>query len=106
MHLRKHITGIFSCMGILVLILDGKTALAGAMAGMELCMKTVIPSLFPFLFLCSLLTNSLWGLQGRCIAQYHQNIPLQDAELCRRGHGDPAVALHCQNIHTQFCPDI
>ena len=64
MHLHKQITGIFSCIGILVLILDGKTALTGAAAGMELCLKTVIPSLFPFLFLCSLLTNSLWGFRN------------------------------------------
>lgn len=64
MRLQKQITGIFSCLGILVLILDGRTALNGAAAGLELCLKTVIPSLFPFLFLCSLLTNSLWGLRS------------------------------------------
>lgn len=44
-----------------VLILDGRTALEGAAAGVELCIRTVIPSLFPFLFFCGILTNSLWG---------------------------------------------
>lgn len=63
MNLRKQITGIFACIGMLILILDGQTALSGASAGLYLCLKTVIPSLFPFLFLCSMLTNTLWGSQ-------------------------------------------
>ena len=59
---RKIIMAIFSSLGILILILDGKTALSEAASGLELCLKTVIPSLFPFLFLCSILTGSLWGI--------------------------------------------
>lgn len=51
--------------GMLILILDGKTAMAGAAEGLELCIRTLIPSLFPFFFLSSLLTSSLGG----------QNIP-------------------------------
>lgn len=61
MTLRKMTTAALAAAGMLILILDGKTALAGAGAGMELCLKTVIPALFPFLFLCSILTGSLWG---------------------------------------------
>lgn len=61
MTVRKMITTLFAALGMLVLILDGETALAGASAGVELCLKTVIPSLFPFLFLCSLMTETLWG---------------------------------------------
>lgn len=61
MKLRKIVTGILAAAGMLVLILDGQTALNGAADGLELCLKTVIPSLFPFLFLCSVLTDSLWG---------------------------------------------
>ena len=60
---RKHLlTGIFASLGILVLILDGKTALTGAQSGIELCIKTVIPSLFPFLLLSILLTSTLSGI--------------------------------------------
>lgn len=44
-----------------VLILDAKTALAGAQSGVELCIRTVIPSLFPFLFLSAMITGSLMG---------------------------------------------
>lgn len=54
-------TGIGACIGMMLLILDGKTALAGAQAGMELVIRTVIPSLFPFFFLSILLTSSLNG---------------------------------------------
>ena len=36
---------------MLALILDSRTALAGAVQGVELCLKTLIPFLFPFLFL-------------------------------------------------------
>lgn len=44
-----------------MLILDSKTGLAGAAEGIELCIKSVIPSLFPFFVLSSMLTSSLWG---------------------------------------------
>lgn len=49
--------------GMLVLILDGKTALQGAKEGVELCLRTLIPSLFPFFVLSILLTASLTGLR-------------------------------------------
>lgn len=44
---------LFSATGILILILDGKTALSGAAEGIELCLRTVIPALFPFMILSS-----------------------------------------------------
>lgn len=37
--------------GILILILDSRTALAAASEGISLCVKTIIPALFPFIFL-------------------------------------------------------
>lgn len=81
MNLRKHITGIFSCIGILILIIDGETALTGAAAGINLCIKTVIPSLFPFLFLCSLLTCSLWGIDTRWLKRVGKKLGIpQGAE--------------------------
>lgn len=42
-----------------VLILDTRTAAAGCKAGIELCLQTVIPSLFPFLILSTLLTHTI-----------------------------------------------
>lgn len=61
MTFRKIITAIFSSAAVLALILDSKTALAGASSGIALCTKAILPSLFPFLFLCAVLTNALWG---------------------------------------------
>ena len=53
--------GIFAALGMLLLILDSRTALTGAREGIELCVRTVIPSLFPFFVLSILLTGSLTG---------------------------------------------
>ena len=53
--------GIGAASGMLILILDGRTAVEGARQGIELCLKTVIPSLFPFFLLSILLTSSFMG---------------------------------------------
>lgn len=65
--MKKAVTAAGAGVGILILILDGQTALLGAMEGLELCLKSVIPSLFPFLFLCGILTNALWGSQMKLL---------------------------------------
>lgn len=56
-----------SLAGLLILILDGKTALSGARQGIDLCVRTVIPSLFPFFFLSGILTNSVSGSSCRIL---------------------------------------
>jgi len=53
--------GVGGFLGILILILDGKTALIGASKGLELCIRTLIPSLFPFFVFSILMTSSLVG---------------------------------------------
>lgn len=63
MTFRKNMTAVFSAAGILVLILDSHTALSGAASGIDLCLKSILPSLFPFLFLCTVMTDALWGSQ-------------------------------------------
>lgn len=57
----KKCTFLLSAAGMLVLILDGQTAMAGMAEGIELCIKTLIPSLFPFFVLSILLTGALVG---------------------------------------------
>jgi len=47
--------------GMLVLILDGKTVLSGAKEGVDLCLYTVLPSLFPFLVLSVMINRMLVG---------------------------------------------
>lgn len=56
---EKYLQSIVAALGLLVLILDSNLALEGAGSGIELCIKTVIPSLFPFFVLSMLLMNSL-----------------------------------------------
>ena len=52
-------TAFGASLGMLILILDSKTAFEGASEGMILCMQVVVPSLFPFFVLSALLTSSL-----------------------------------------------
>ena len=48
-------------LAMLALILDSKTAFSGASEGISICLQAVIPSLFPFFFLSSILTGNLQG---------------------------------------------
>ena len=58
---RNLCAAIGAAFGMLVLILDGKTALTGAADGVTLCLTTLVPSLFPFFLLSILLTGALAG---------------------------------------------
>jgi len=60
-HQKRIHLGIFAFMGMFVLIFDGKTAIVGAQEGVTLCLHTLIPSLFPFLVLSSLINSLLIG---------------------------------------------
>ena len=61
MPVKKILTAGLAGFVMVLLIVDGQAALQSASEGIALCLRTVIPSLFPFLFLCSLITASLWG---------------------------------------------
>ena len=58
---KNTLQGTMAALGLLVLILDGTLALEGARAGIDLCIRTVIPALFPFFVLSGILTASLSG---------------------------------------------
>ena len=58
---KQNMPAYFAGIALLILILDTKTALNGAAEGIDICLKTLIPSLFPFLFLSGFLTGSLQG---------------------------------------------
>ncbi len=47
--------------GMLLLIFDSRNALLGAQEGIELCLRVVIPSIFPMMFLARLLTSQQWN---------------------------------------------
>ena len=55
------LTAFISAAAMLVLILDSKTAALGAAEGISLCIRTVIPALFPLMVLSCILTDSLFG---------------------------------------------
>lgn len=57
----RYLKATLAALGMLVLILDTKTALQGAAEGLELCIRTVIPSLLPFFVLSGLMTGTLFG---------------------------------------------
>lgn len=57
--------GMGSLLALTVLILDGKTALIAAQAGISLCLHALIPSLFPFLFLTGLMMEAMHGTDSR-----------------------------------------
>lgn len=78
-------TGAVTAIGMLLVILDTRTATEGAKEGLELCVTTVIPSLFPFFVLSILLTGSLTGLQMKALR------PL--GRLCRIPYGSEALLL-------------
>lgn len=59
MKLRKAVKGIIAASVLLVLILDASTSLKGAQEGLHLCLSTVIPTLFPFIFTSSWLLSAL-----------------------------------------------
>lgn len=56
---RKNWTLAGAALGMLVLILDSRAAAQAAAAGVEVCIRSVIPSLFPFFLLSGYLTGSL-----------------------------------------------
>lgn len=61
MNRKRFFSGIAASAGMLLLILDSKTALSGAKAGIELCLQTVIPALFPFFVLSNVVTAAFAG---------------------------------------------
>lgn len=61
MAVKRYLPSAGWALGMLILILDGRTAMAGAAAGVDLCIRTLIPGLFPFFVLSMMLTGSLSG---------------------------------------------
>ena len=64
---RSLIYGVAAACAMLVMILDARTALASAREGVQLCIRTVIPSLFPFFVLSGVINSSLLGQNFRLL---------------------------------------
>ena len=82
---KKLRTGIAAVIGMLILILDSKTALAGGVAGVQICMMQVIPALLPFFVLSILISTAFTGA----------DIPLLRplGKLCRMPRGSESLLI-------------
>ena len=58
---KNRLQGVLAAASMLILIFDSHLAVEGTRSGIELCIKTVIPSLLPFFVLSMLLTSALEG---------------------------------------------
>lgn len=61
-------TSLLLCFSLFVLILDTKTAVSGVSEGIALCLRTIIPSLFPFIVLSTMINPMLLGTSNRIIS--------------------------------------
>ena len=59
---KQILAACLSCASLLLLIMDTKTAAAGAADGIELCLKVIIPSLFPFFLVTAYMNATLSGI--------------------------------------------
>lgn len=62
---KRILRGSLAALGIFLLILDSLTALKGAHEAIEMCLSSVIPSIFPFLVLSGILTPAISGMNLR-----------------------------------------
>jgi len=73
--------------GMLILILDSKLVLDAAIAGVELCIWTVIPSLFPFFVLCSMINSNIGRKANGMFRRFGNifNIPIGSENILLTG---------------------
>lgn len=55
-------TGLLALFILIILIFDSRTAIDGARIGLDLCLKSVIPALYPFFIISIYITNSFYGI--------------------------------------------
>lgn len=67
-HNRKWVVFIWVLI-LILLILDTNTAKTSASGGIEMCLKVIIPSLFPFFFVTLYLNTTLLGLSVPCFTR-------------------------------------
>ena len=80
--MRKY---IFAILAMLILIFFSKTAIAGGQEGIEICLRTVIPSLFPFILAAQYLCGNLSGQNIKILR------PLE--KLCRVPEGSGGLLI-------------
>ncbi len=76
----KKLIALTSGIGMLLLILDTKTALKGAIEGIELCLRSVIPSLLPFFVLSNLLLGAMDPKSGKSLRKIAGSVGIPAGE--------------------------
>ena len=82
---KKNLETVFAGACMLIMILDSKLVLEGAVDGVKLCLWTVLPSLFPFFVVSPLVCGSI---DGKCARFLH---PL--GKLCGIPSGSEGILL-------------
>lgn len=101
--MKRYLAPVGWALAMLVLILDSRTAMQGAAEGMALCIRTLIPSLFPFFVLSIMLTSSLSGggllltgiLGGYPVGAGNVARAYRAGQLCREEAERMAVLCNC-----------
>ena len=100
---RRNLRLILSAIGLMVLILDSSNAVSAASAALEVCVRTVIPSLFPFFVLSIYLTSSAGcGVSSILISGFLGGYPVgaqSAAEAYRNGY----ISKEYANRLLMFC---
>lgn len=82
---RQFLSLAAAALGMLVLILDAPCAIQAAGSALQMCILSLIPSLFPFLVVSALMTHSLSGIRTSLLA------PLE--KICRLPSGSGMLML-------------
>lgn len=83
--MKKLMIILLSCLCMLTMILFGPTVSASAKEGVELCVRVVIPSLFPFFVVCAYLNGHLSDVNLQFLR------PVE--KLCRMPRGSGSILL-------------
>ena len=82
---RNIIAAITAALGMFILIMDTKTAVAGAQEGIKQCIRVIIPSIFPF-FLVS-------GMFCQSMQQMYLSFLSPIRKLCKMPHGSEPLLI-------------
>lgn len=85
---RRIVSAVFWALAFAALILDSKTAAAGAEEAVTLCIRVLLPTLFPFFVVSCMLTGLLGGTQTRLLRPLTRLLRLHDS-------AQPMLLLGC-----------
>ena len=94
---KRKLIALAAVAGMLAMILDSRIALSAAAEGVQLCISTVIPSLFPFLFLSGIFGRSCpgTGLPGQLLGKAYGIPPSMEFMLVPMLLGGYPVGAQC-----------